>query len=262
VQGSVARWDLQVGDAFAGSHASLVLPATMRDGTNVVLKIQFPHRESEHEADALAAWNGRGAVDLLEEDREHHALLLERCFPGGHLSEEGDETALDVLTELLPRLWIPAVPSFGTLADEAAWWADELEEQFERAGRPFVRGWLDIALAALRDLPSSQGEQVLLHQDLHPDNVLRASREPWLAIDPKPLTGEREFSVAPIVRAYELDDRKGSVLRRLDRLTAELDLDRERACLWTIAQTLAWAFDGGGADPWHVQVVEWLAGSV
>jgi streptomycin 6-kinase len=258
----VALWDLQVGDAFAGSHASLALPATTRDGTNVVLKIQFPHRESEHEADALAAWGGRGAVDLLEEDREHHALLLERCFPGGHLSEEGDETALDVLTELLPRLWIPASPPLGTLADEAAWWAGGLEEQFERAGRPFVRGWLDIALAALRDLPSSQGEQVVLHQDLHPDNVLRASREPWLAIDPKPLAGEREFSVAPIVRAYELDDGQGSVLGRLDRLTAELDLDRERACLWTIAQTLAWAFDGGGADPWHVQVVEWLAGSV
>lgn len=46
--------------------------------------------------------------------------------------------------------------------------------------------------------------QVLLHQDLHADNVLRAGREPWLVIDPKPLTGEREFGVAPIVRSFEL----------------------------------------------------------
>ena len=45
---------------------------------------------------------------------------------------------------------------------------------------------------------------MLLHQDLHPDNVLAAEREPWLVIDPKPLVGEREFAVAPIIRAPEL----------------------------------------------------------
>ena len=41
---------------------------------------------------------------------------------------------------------------------------------------------------------------MLVNQDLHADNVLAAEREPWLVIDPKPLTGEREFAVAPIVR--------------------------------------------------------------
>ena len=198
---------------------------------------------------------------LLDHDRDLHALLLERCIPGVHLSAEGGDAALDVLIELLPRLWVPAGPPIGTLADEAAWWAGDLEERFERAGRPFDRALLDIALDALRDLPASQGEQVLIHQDLHADNVLRATREPWLAIDPKPLVGEREFSVAPIVRSHELGDSRASVPHRFDRLTAELGLDRARARLWTIAQTLAWAFDEDEVDPWHLQVVEWLAGS-
>jgi streptomycin 6-kinase len=80
-------------------------------------------------------------------------------------------------------------------------------------------------------------------------------------IDPKPLVGEREFSVAPIVRAYELEHSVESVRRRLDRLTAELGLDRERARLWAIAQTVAWAIDTGEADPWHVQTAEWLLAS-
>jgi streptomycin 6-kinase len=52
-------------------------------------------------------------------------------------------------------------------------------------------------------LSSTQGERVLLHQDLHGDNVLGARREPWLAIDPKPLLGERELSLTPIIRSYE-----------------------------------------------------------
>ena len=72
---------------------------------------------------------------------------------------------------------------------------------------------------------------MLLHQDLHGDNVLAAEREPWLAIDPKPLAGEREFGIAPIVRSRELGHSRREVLGRLDRLVTELGLDRERARL-------------------------------
>ena len=86
------------------------------------------------------------------------------------------------------------------LADEALWWIDYLPAEWERAGKPFERELLDAAIARLGELAGSQGEQVLLHQDLHGDNVLAAQREPWLVIDPKPLVGEREFAVAPIVR--------------------------------------------------------------
>ena len=100
------------------------------------------------------------------------------------------EAALDVFVGLLPRLWIPAGPPFRPLADEAAWWAETVRESWGRAGRPFESKLLDAALSALEELPSSQSEQVLLHQDLHADNVLRAEREPWLAIDPKPLAAD------------------------------------------------------------------------
>ena len=68
------------------------------------------------------------------------------------------------------------------------------------------------------ELRDTQGEQVLLHQDLHAENVLAAGREPWLVIDPKPLAGEREFAVAPIVRGTELGHSKRDVLHRLERL--------------------------------------------
>jgi streptomycin 6-kinase len=235
----------------------LVAPAVTAEGEQVVLKVQDPHRESEHEAEALRLWDGAGAVRLLDHEPDEHALLLERCVPGTPLSAAGADTALDVLVELLPRLWKPAGAPFGTLAAEAAWWADSLEQSWERLARPFERKLLDAALEALQELPRTQGPPVLLHQDLHGDNVLAAQREPWLAIDPKPLAGEREFGIAPIVRSRELGHSRADVLARFDRLVSELSLDRDRARGWTIGQTIAWAFDGE-AQRTHAEVARWL----
>ena len=227
------------------------------DGDEVVLKVQTPHRESEHEAAALELWDGDGAVRLLAHDPERHALLLERCVPATPLASVGQEAALEVLVSLLPRLWKPAAAPFRSLAEEAAWWLVQLPRTWEEAGRQFERRLLDASLEALGELAPTQGEQVLLHQDLHGDNVLAAEREPWLVIDPKPLVGEREFAVAPIVRSVELGHSRRDVLYRLDRLTSELGLDRERARGWTIGQTIAWSV-GSEYHETHVETARWL----
>ena len=180
-------------------------------------------------------------------------LLLERCIPGSPLSRLDAEVALDALVGLLPRLWIPAGPPIRTLADEAAWWAEYLPRSWR--GDP---GMLAAALAALRELPGTQGEQVLLHQDLHGDNVLAAEREPWLVIDPKPLVGEREFAVAPIVRSFELGGggatcstgSTGSLASSGSIVRVRVPGRSRRRCAWTPA-------DPADAE-WHVQVATWL----
>ncbi|HET8893374.1 MAG TPA: aminoglycoside phosphotransferase family protein [Gaiellaceae bacterium] len=232
----VERWQLELGEPYPPGAAGHAFRATLPDGTPAVLKISTPHREAEQEADALERWNGDGAVRLLARDDERHALLLERCEPGSFLSESPD--ALDVLIGLLPRLWKNA-DGFHTLTDEVAHWA--------------LEG--DVGSLA-GDLAATQGELVLVHQDLHGENVLAAEREPWLVIDPKPLAAEREFAVAPIARSSELGHSKRDVLYRLDRLCGELGLDHERARGWTIVQTVAW---GGERAEDRSEVVEWLS---
>jgi streptomycin 6-kinase len=242
------EWELRLGPAYAPGVPSHVVRVETADGTPAVLKVFWPHREAEQEADALERWDGDGAVRLLARDDERHALLLERCEPGIFLSTAADP--IGVFVELLPRLWRSG-EGFRPLADEAVWWAGhDLAEVPDRRLR-------DAALHYLRELVPSQGDAVLLHQDLHGENVLSAEREPWLVIDPKPLAGEREFSVAPIVRSFELGHSKRDALYRLDRLCSELALDRDRALGWTIAQTVAWS---GGSDfvPTHLETVEWL----
>lgn len=239
-----AHWNLDLENPFPYAFTSLAVPGRQRDGTDVVLKIRFVDVETEHEPLALRIWAGDGAVRLLDEHRD--ALLLERCIPGTPVPSS---LGLAVLQGLLPRLWKPVkAPPFRSLSEEAARW----EKGLLARRRDRV---VDAALDALRTLPGTQGEQVLLHQDLHGWNVLAAQREPWLVIDPKPLVGEREFSLSPIIRSTELGRGKREMIRRLDRLTSELGLDRERARLWCLAQTVAWSADG---PPTHAEVAEWL----
>ena len=251
-------WRLRLGKPFPYAFASIAMPATREDGSEVVLKVQRPHRESDQEADALAAWDGQGAVRLLAHDRPRSALLIERCVPGEALAAQDPEVALREMIRLLPRLLIGVgVGAFRPLAEEAEWWASQLPGQWEGAGRPYEKRMLDATLDILRSLPPTQGEQVLVNQDLHPGNVLAAQREPWLVIDPKPLAGEREFALAPIVRATELGHSKRQVLRRLDRLSSELGLDRDRARRWCVAQTVAWAIEDTVIET-HLDVARWL----
>lgn len=179
-------------------------------------------------------------------------------MPGTYLSEVDHDDALAVFVDLVPRLAIHAGGPFTTLADEAQHWSVQLDETWERAGRPFERGLVDRALEVLQDQSQSQGPQVLVHQDLHPDNVLRAEREPWLAIDPKPLVGELEFAVAPIVRAAELGHSRELTWRRLDILCEGLGLNRDRARDWTFAQTMAWSFENLEPIPGALETARWL----
>jgi len=242
------EWGLQLGEAYEPGAAGHVLRAERPDGTPAVLKLNWPHREAEQEADALERWEGDGAVRLYARDEERHALLLERCEPGTVLAQWHDP--LGVFVELLPRLW-KSGEGFRTVAEEAELW---LEHDLPQARDARMR---DAAARRLEELVPTQEDQVLVHQDLHGENVLAAQREPWLAIDPKPLAAEREFSLAPIVRSFELGHSRREALYRLDRLSADLGLDRERARGWTIAQTVAWS---GGSDyiETHMETVEWL----
>ena len=256
VRACAERWSLTLGEPWTNSVASLTMPAE-RDGEPVVLKIGIPDREGEFEAEALRRLDGDGAVRLLDDEPETRAMLLERCVPGTPLTEQDPDAALDVLIGLLPRLWIPAGEPFRPLAAEAADLIVEMREHWVRTGRSVDEALIDAATEAFEYLAPTQGEQVLVNQDLHAGNVLAAEREPWLLIDPKPLAGEREFGVASIVRGRELGHSREAVLHRLDRLSDELELDRERVRLWTIAHTVSWAFDDEPLAS-HVEAASWL----
>ena len=188
------KWSLSLGAPFDGSDVSCawVAPAVRSDGTRGVLKLGMPHMEAVHELQALHFWHGDAAVRLLEEDAELNAMLLERCEPGTPLRELPEPEQDVVLAGLLRRLWrTPAIPHpFRPLSAMAAHWADET---LVAAARWPDAGLVQEGLRLLAELPRPSSDDVLLATDLHAGNVLRAQREPWLVIDPKPFVGDRAY---------------------------------------------------------------------
>jgi streptomycin 6-kinase len=265
VDACARRWELSLGPPFQPARIALVVPATLRSGEQAVLKLTFPEPESEHEGDALAHWDGAGAVRLLARDDERRALLLERCVPGRQLwavAAEDDANRIAAGVLRLLRRPPPDTHPYRLLAAEAERWAEELPRRWRALGRPFERLLLDEAVAACRELAGGSTEAIVLHQDLHGGNVLRAG-EAWVAIDPKPLVGDPAFDVASLLRdRRRLLRQPGAarrVRRRLDLLAAELALDRERARRWGVAHALAWGVDETGVDESLVESARLLA---
>ena len=115
------------------------------------------------------------------------------------------------------------------------------------------------AILNLSELMSSGNEQFALHGDLHPYNVLSATRAPWLSIDPLGCIGERAFDVCAILRddspeLREATDPQGMVDRRIRDLSAECNLDDRRVRAWSFVEavrTQGWHYrTGKPLDQW------------
>jgi streptomycin 6-kinase len=194
-------------------------------------------------------------VRLLASDEERRAMVIERCEPGVPLWVVEEREANRIGAGILRRLWRPAPEEhrFRTVEAAAARWADALLPRWQRRKRAVERALVEEAVALCSELAGSQGELVVCHQDFHGGNIISAARRPWLAIDPMPLVGEREFDTASLLR-----DRRAELLRdphparclrrRLDRLSSELELDAERMRGWAIVHALAWGLSERSVD--------------
>jgi streptomycin 6-kinase len=237
-------WELDVGPPFEpGGNFSWVAPVHRpSDGLDAALKVQLPHPESDPEAAALAAWAGDGAVLLHAHDAERHALLVERCSPGTALADAGGSVELAAAGARIAARLHAAAPPAGvpTLAEVLDGWADELEARLDvdATGDPALGR---LALETMRSLPRACAAPVLLHGDLNPTNLLSAEREPWLAIDPKPMVGDPARDGARLVLQPDPCGQPDPTAAVADRLTAVADalaVDREVLAAWCLADAV------------------------
>jgi len=256
----IERWRLSPGAPLAGEPATCawVAGVTLPDGSAAVLKVTEPHLEATHEAHGLRVWDGDPTVRLLDADADHHALLLERCDPGTPLRREDPATQDEVIGDLLRRIRRrPLEPHpFRPLAGMLAYWRDEARARRATWTDPVLA---EEGLACFAELGAPCDHDVLLATDLHAGNVLRAGREPWLAIDPKPFVGDRAYDATQhLLNSKDrlLADPEGTLARVSER--AGLDPDRVRA--WTFAR-LAVDVGGGRGEPRDAELVRLLAGS-
>ncbi|MFL6260004.1 MAG: aminoglycoside phosphotransferase family protein [Thermoanaerobaculia bacterium] len=233
------RWSLSLEAPFDGDDVSCswVARAVRADGTRAVLKLGMPHFEGAHEIQALRFWDGSPTVRLLEADVDLNAMLLEPCQPGTALRELPEREQDVIVAGLLRRLWNrPSAPHpFRPLSVMTAHWADET---IAAAHKWSDAGLVQEGLRLFDELSRPSAEDVLLATDLHAGNVLRAQREPWLVIDPKPFVGDRAYDAT-----QHLFNCKGRLLTAPDatihRVADLLGVDGERVRLWMFARSAA-----------------------
>ena len=218
-------------------------------GLPAVLKQGLPDDpEFQLALDALLWFAGRGGVRVLELDRARGAVLLERIVPGTQLRTlvpEHDEAATIAAASVMRQSWRapPAEHRFPSVRE----WGRAL------GGRP---------AAVYGELCETMGEPVVLHADLHHENVLR-SGDGWVAIDPKGVIGERAYDTGALLRnPYPERLERRMVARRADQLADELSLDRDRIWGWAWAQAhlaAAWAVEDGEDPAYWLACAELLA---
>jgi streptomycin 6-kinase len=205
----------------------------------------MPHMEGQHEIQGLGYWGGRSMVKLLEADEDSGAMLLERCVPGTALRSELEPAQDVIIAGILRRVWESTTVTpgpvdfrpvnFRPLAQMIDFWCEETIAQKHL--------WPDAGLVkeglrVMKELARPAPTDVLLATDLHSGNVLRAEREPWLAIDPKPFIGDRAYD--PVQHLMNCETRLHSNPAGLvDRVAGLTEVDSERLRLWTFARAAA-----------------------
>jgi streptomycin 6-kinase len=270
-------WHLHVGGPFNLTY-NWAAPVTCADGTAAVLKLGLPGPgHLGWEAAALEAFGGRGAVRLLRYDPTRGALLVERAIPGvpaadlvtaqmdlrtgrpglgGRVEERRDAAATEALITVLRQLHQAPADNcrLPDLAVEDVPFARHLVEHPGDA--PLPRWLVERARRVLAELLATAPRRAVLHGDLHHDNVLRATREPWLAIDPHGYVGDPGYDVGCMLYNPDPQRRDEDLLRlvpaRIEHLAGALPMPVERVIGWGFVQAVlseVWSAQGVGGTP-------------
>jgi streptomycin 6-kinase len=243
------RWALTAdGPAFETKFGSRLAPVLTAAGERAMLKVAS-HPEEVAGGALMAWWGGLGAASVLA--REDYAILLERLEgPRGlaALARQGeDDAATRILCEAAAGLHAPrSTPPPPTLVPLDIWFRALWPAEATHGG-VFAR-----AAAAARELLDDPRDPVVLHGDLHHDNVLDGGARGWLAIDPKGLIGERAFEFANLFRNPDaaLALAPGRMGRQAGIVAQVAGVERPRLLRWILAYAglgAAWSLQSGHA---------------
>jgi streptomycin 6-kinase len=239
------RWNITIEPPIPNLSFNYVAPARRAGGARVIVKATSPTGEFGWESEALRLCDGHGMAQLLDAHIDDEVMLLEYLYPGTLLRGiEDDELATSIAAAVMRDLWRPAPEqhSFKTVQDWGKGF-DRLRQRYNGGSGPFRPALLEEAETLYAELCASMTTPVLLHGDLHHDNILAAERRPWLAIDPKGVIGEAAYETGSWLRnpypgLLNLPQPGRVLARRIDQFAEELGFERARIRDWALAQAV------------------------
>lgn len=253
------KWGLQPDGGLIETHTSQLLPVRHVDGP-AMLKVLKPASDEQAGADMLRYFAGMGAVSLIVADGD--AWLMERADTDPSLIamalSGGDDRAAANLADCVAQLHAPRdLPAPGGLIRLHDWFHSLFARE---ADLPMLARCAAVA----RDLLATERDIVVLHGDLHHENVLHSPRG-WLAIDPKGLIGERTYELANLLcnpQPHGKVVHRPERMQRLAMLYAErLTLNVQRILGFALAHaglSAAWSLDDGTDASYRLKCAEVL----
>jgi streptomycin 6-kinase len=210
------------------------------------------------EAAALIAFKGYGVVQLLEHTTD--ALLLERILPGTSLEDyfpKKDTEAVLIACQVIKRLHQAPLPKAGVFPSLDDWLA-VLDQDW-----PIPIPYLQKAHLFKERLLKTTTSQVLLHGDLHHQNILKGNNG-WVVIDPKGVIGDPSYEAGafirnPIPMLLETPHAADLIKERITLFAHTLDLDAQRLTDWCFVQAVLawiWSIEDGGNEDYFRELVE------
>lgn len=251
-----ARWNLRILSELPPLSFNLVLFAESASGTQVVLKLNLPSSEFLSEIEALAQAHGEGMVQLIDADPFAAVMMLDRILPGTVLRqiEMPDLESTAIGAEVMKRFW--RTPDRGENLHHLRDWFRALFDypSLYRADESAIPMHLiERAITIADNLSSEPRDEVLLHGDIHHENILWGSERGWVTIDPKGLIGERGYDVATwMLNPWGIGERldlEEIVSARLDLFSRELSIDRIRLTEWAFVHSVlskCWTLEDDG----------------
>jgi streptomycin 6-kinase len=249
------RWDLTSSGRPFDLSFHYVVPVLRSGKYPAVLKLGVPSPGLISETKALSMYRGRGATALLESDPALGALLLEHIRPGNTLAAcEDPIQACEFAAQVMQKLWQASAgeAEFRSLESWTSGMA-KLRERFDGGTGPLDSGMVDAAEHLRAELLQDKSASVLLHGDLHHDNILYSDRVGWVAIDPKGVIGDPCYEPA----SFLLNPNPDVVLNlptqksRIAVLAEHLNLEPRRIARWAFVHAVLsawWTIEDGGED--------------
>jgi streptomycin 6-kinase len=165
-------------------------------GIDAVVKVSPESKDSMREAQALKHFSGLGMTKLLAYDDT--TIIMERAVPGMILAKD-DSVSLEIACTVMKKLH-----SASTDFDKSYFM--DIEERLKPIDQTsdFMQDMLQKARAYKQELLPKYTKRILLHGDLHHDNILKHG-DSYIAIDPKGVIGDPINEAWCYVIDYEKD---------------------------------------------------------
>ncbi len=228
----------------------------LQNNRSIILKIGFDRDSLKREENALLAFKGYGCVKLIQYNNDLGVLLMEEVLPGTPLKvlfPKQEQESIQIASQVIKRLhtaFLPKNNSFVTLEH----WLSILDQEWDV---PEI--YLKKARSLSRKLLRGCEKNVLLHGDLHHDNILSSQENSWLVIDPKGIVGDQSFEVASFIRnplpeLLEQSDLKNLIENRIQSFSKYLNIREERLRAWSYVHavlSMCWMLEDN-LDPQNV----------